>query len=79
MAPNFPLASMIDEGFRVSGASWNDEIIKGNLSTYACNHEYIGMMSITWYYEQFDWNTVEKLIDIPEKKYYGEFYGCQIK
>lgn len=68
------VAVLIDEGFRVIGATWKNRKTLRNFSRYASENGADGMMATTWYHVQRkEWDVVEGIIGSSGRVFLDDF------
>ena len=72
---DFPsLVVFQNEGFRVLGATWKDEVTTRNFSRYAAEHGAGGMIATSWYHVQKkEWDVVERIMKTSGEVFLTDF------
>lgn len=64
----------VSKGFRVIGATWNEQRTTKNFTSYITNlrsKQCIGMMASTWYHKQTDYDKVKNIIDYSSEIFWN--------
>jgi hypothetical protein len=73
--PNFPeLATMVNEGFKVIGATFKNVDTIGEFSRYAAEHGALGMIATTWaHVQRKEWDVVDNILMVSGKTFNQDF------